>query len=117
MERSDRTGSQVFEVRRIREAGCWRLALYGELDLASADRLEDAIREAERGGLRIVIDLSDLQFIDSTGLSVLVRAHTRSREDGQRLSFRPSKHEAVARLLALTDTAKMLGALDEKQPS
>ena len=110
MEHSeDRTGRQAFEVRTVRDGGSWRLALSGELDLASADQLEDAIRQAEKGGgLRIVVDLSDLRFMDSTGLSVLLRAHARSREDGQRLSFTPSRHEAITRLLDLTQTNEIL---------
>jgi anti-sigma B factor antagonist len=105
----DRTGRQAFEVRTFREGGSWRLALSGELDLASADQLEDAIRMAEEGsGLRIVVDLGDLRFIDSTGLNVLLNAQARSRKNGQRLSFKPSRHEAVIRLLDLTQTTEIL---------
>jgi anti-sigma B factor antagonist len=105
----DRTGRQAFEVRTFREGGSWRLALCGELDLASADQLEDAIRMAEEGsGLRIVVDLGDLRFIDSTGLNVLLNAQARSRKNGQRLSFKPSRHEAVIRLLDLTQTTEIL---------
>jgi anti-sigma B factor antagonist len=110
MEYSDvRGGLQAFDVRTVKDGGSWRLVLSGELDLASADRLEDAIRQAELDGdLRIVVDLGDLQFMDSTGLSVLLRAQARSRDNGQRLSFRRSNHEAVARLLDLTHTKEIL---------
>jgi anti-anti-sigma factor len=54
-----------------------------------------------------VVDLSDLAFLDSSGLSVLLKASTRSREDGNRLSFVPSKHEIVTRLIAVTGTGEM----------
>jgi anti-anti-sigma factor len=110
MEYSDvRGGLQAFEVRTVKDGGSWRLVLSGELDLASADQLEDAIRQAEEGGgLRIVVDLGDLRFMDSTGLAVLLRPQARSREDGQRLSFKPSKHEAVTKLLDLTETKEIL---------
>jgi anti-anti-sigma factor len=110
MEYSEgRTGLQTFEVRTVREGDSWRLALSGELDLASAYQLEDAIRMAEEGsGLRIVVDLGDLWFIDSTGLNVLLKAQARSRKNGQRLSFKPSRHEAVIRLLDLTQTTEIL---------
>jgi anti-sigma B factor antagonist len=105
----DRTGPQFFEVRTFKDGGSWRLALSGELDLSSADQLEDAIRQAEEGdGLRIVVDLSDLEFMDSTGLGILLSANARSRENGHRLSFRPSRHEAVTRLLDLTQTKEIL---------
>jgi len=110
MEQSeDRTEPQFFEVRTFKDGGSWRLTLSGELDLASADQLEDAIRQAEEGdGSRIVVDLSDLEFMDSTGLGLLLKAQARSRENGQRLSFKPSRHEAVTRLLDLTQTMEIL---------
>jgi anti-sigma B factor antagonist len=82
------------------------IALSGELDLASAEDLDRAIRTCEEtdiGG--IVIDLADVSFIDSSGLSALLEA--RKRIDG-RLHFVPSRHEAVTRLLALTETDKIL---------
>jgi anti-anti-sigma factor len=53
------------------------------------------------------VDLSALSFMDSTALSVFLQAIKRDRRDGNRLSFVPSKHEAVTRLLALTDTAEL----------
>jgi anti-sigma B factor antagonist len=83
------------------------IALSGELDQASADELDGVIRDAEETGVgRIVVDLSGVSFIDSTGLSALLRAKQRS--DG-RLIYIPSKHDAVTRLLELTGTIEMLG--------
>ena len=82
------------------------IALSGELDLASAGGLDAAIREAEATDIGwIIVDLSDVSFIDSTGLSVLLQAKKRS--DG-RLSYIPSEHDAVTRLLELTGTIQML---------
>jgi stage II sporulation protein AA (anti-sigma F factor antagonist) len=81
------------------------IALSGELDLRSTDELDGVIRSAEERDVgRIVVDLSDVSFIDSTGLSVLLGAKKRS--DGQ-LIFIPSKHDAVRRLLELTGTVAM----------
>jgi anti-sigma B factor antagonist len=45
----------------------------GELDLSSADQFSAALEEAITGTTTIVIDLSETSFIDSSGLSVLVR--------------------------------------------
>jgi len=58
------------------EAGAFTLAVAGELDLASADRLDTAIAElCADGAERIVLELGELAFMDSTGLrSVLVGA-------------------------------------------
>jgi len=81
----------------------------GEIDLSTADQLDVAIREAEKTEInQIVVNLSALSFLDSTGLAVLLEAIKRDRRDGDRLSFVPSKHEAVTRLLALTGTAELL---------
>lgn len=52
------------------------LSLAGELDLASAPTLRAAAQEKlEAGAGRLVLDLTELSFCDSTGLSVMVWAH------------------------------------------
>jgi anti-anti-sigma factor len=92
-----------------REGNSLVVTVAGEIDLSTADQLDDAIRQAEgTETTRIVVDLSGLSFVDSTGLSVLLDAIKRNRRDGDRLSFVPSKHEAVTRLLALTGTTELL---------
>jgi anti-sigma B factor antagonist len=60
--------------------------LGGELDLRSSQPLERALREAERARpALVVIDLRGLDFMDSTGLSQLVRATKRARADQRRV--------------------------------
>jgi anti-sigma B factor antagonist len=96
------------DISSKREGDSVTVAVAGEIDLSTADQLDAAIREAEKTEInRIVVDLSALFFVDSTGLSVLLEAIKRTRRDGNRLSFVPSKHEAVTRLLALTETTEM----------
>jgi anti-sigma B factor antagonist len=51
------------------------VALHGELDIASADGLADAFVEV--AGPTVVVDLSDLTFMDSTGIGALVVARNR----------------------------------------
>jgi anti-anti-sigma factor len=48
----------------------------------------------------VVVDLGRLEFLDSTGVAMLVMAMR--DPDGARLSFLPSEHPAVRRLLSLT---------------
>jgi anti-sigma B factor antagonist len=99
---------EAADIKSMREGGSVTVAVAGEIDLSTADQLDGAIREAEKTETkRIVVDLSALTFVDSTGLSVLLAAINRTRKDGNRLSFVPSKHEAVTRLLALTGTTEM----------
>ena len=64
------------------------LALEGELDLAGVAVLESAIAAArEEGAEEVVVDLRELEFMDSSGLRCLVQADERAREDGWRLTL------------------------------
>ncbi len=53
------------------------VAVSGEIDLSTGDELWAAIEEAATRSPRLVIDLTETTFIDSSGLAVLVRAHHR----------------------------------------
>jgi anti-anti-sigma factor len=57
------------------------VALHGELDIESADGLADAL--VDIAGSTVVVDLSDLTFMDSTGIGALVVARNRILADGQ----------------------------------
>ena len=93
-----------------RRQGALRILVSGELTLATVEELRGAIEEAEQSqGDAIVVDLTDLRFLDSTGLSVLLGAYTRGRENGHRISFLPSEHDSVRKLIALTGTGEMFG--------
>ena len=80
------------------------IAVSGELDMASAPQLAAAIEQiAGRGQNDIVLDLSELRFCDSSGLSVFVQAHRDLRAAGGGLTLRnPSE-----RLLMLLATTKL----------
>jgi anti-anti-sigma factor len=100
-----------FSVTTRRQADGVLIEIRGELDLANADAVERAIRDAEDTEIgAIVVDLSEMSFVDSTGLSVLLRARSRDRELADRLRFRPSRHGGVSRLLALTGTRDLLAS-------
>ena len=63
------------------------LFLAGELDLYNADELRAALDQAiARGPSRVVVDLSAVDFVDSTALGVLIEARGRLGPDGFRLS-------------------------------
>jgi stage II sporulation protein AA (anti-sigma F factor antagonist) len=75
--------------------------LRGEMDVANAGAVSACLNGLLDAGADVVIDLSDLQFIDSTGLGVLVKAGGRAREDGLRIRLRaPGKN--VASTLSVT---------------
>ena len=98
---------EALKIRIDREEDAAVISLSGELDLSVAKELDGCIRDVEETEVsRIVMDLSDLSFIDSTGLEVLMNAKRRS--DSGRLSFTPSRHDGVARVLSITRTQELL---------
>ena len=69
-----------------------------ELDAYSADELRAMVLAVEEGD--VIVDFSECEFIDSTGISALMEAHERAVEDGR--SFALSGVEGqVARVLAM----------------
>ena len=74
----------------------------GELDCASAHLLADELGELLRAGTRrIVVDLAEMTFIDSTGLATLVWALRAAREDGGDLVLRAPRR-CARKALAIT---------------
>lgn len=62
--------------------------LRGELDVATAPDLERTLLKPRPAGERVVLDLSELRFMDSTGLSVLLRAEVAAREGNWQIVLR-----------------------------
>jgi anti-anti-sigma factor len=97
---------QLFVERRT-EGDALVVALSGELDLASTPILERELREAEAAApARLVIDLSGLGFMDSTGLQALLRARERGSENVHELLLRRGPHQ-VQRVFELTKTTSL----------
>jgi anti-sigma B factor antagonist len=93
-------GEQLtIEVRQERDRIV--LALHGELDLVGAPRLQSEIESHTVDAAAIVVlDLDDVQFIDSAGLRVLLAAHERTVERGRRLALTPGSPQ-VRRLFSI----------------
>jgi anti-sigma B factor antagonist len=83
-------------------------ALVGELDMASAPLLQSAIDTAELDATAfVVLDLEGLQFIDSTGLRVILSVRKLCADRGQELAVTRGSQQ-VERLLAVTGVAEHL---------
>lgn len=94
-------------IRRERAPDALVLALYGSLDLTSSPRLHDELIDAEAAGeTRLVVDLSGLEFMDSTGLHVLLDANERSARNGHRLSLHRGQ-QPVHRIFELTNATTL----------
>lgn len=87
--KNDSDGTLVFKLR-------------GSLDLATAPTVRAALtEETDKGSHNLVVDLTQLEFLDSTGLGVLIGAHRRAAERGRSLRLIISDGP-ISRLLNIT---------------
>ena len=86
--------------------------LSGELDLATAPKLEDELKHVEdTEPALIILDLRPLSFMDSSGLRSLLAADSRARERGGRLVI-VRGDERVQRVLRITRLDERLEIVD-----
>lgn len=90
------------DLRTEEGSGTLVFKLRGSLDLATAPTVRAALSEAaEQGSHDVIVDLTQLEFLDSTGLGVLIGAHRRTIERGG--SFRLIVSDGpISRLLNIT---------------
>jgi anti-anti-sigma factor len=75
-----------FQIHLDDQADVTRLRMSGELDLATSPRLEHAAETAlEATPERLVLDVSGLRFIDSSGLRAIIVLHERAEREGWQL--------------------------------
>ena len=99
-------------MRSTRDGDAHVIELAGEFDLAGAALLEEELLRVEASDAeQIVIDLRELEFIDSTGVRLVYMADARTRRGDARLTIRrgPSR---VHRIFELTDLADRLPFVD-----
>ena len=92
------------------------LELHGELDLLGAPSLEEAIEgvEATTPGI-VVLDLQNLQFVDSAGLRVILAAHERAQQQAWDFALTQGS-EQVQRLFTIAgvgDHLRIIGSPGE----
>ena len=95
------------EIESVHGDDAYVIRVQGELDLASCPKLDFALMDAEESrASRIVLDLEELMFIDSSGLEALLRASRRSASNGTRLQITRGKGypAEMFRLTALDQT-------------
>jgi anti-anti-sigma factor len=86
----------------------------GELDMASAPELEEIIIPRVEGREWIVLDLRTLDFIDSSGLRVVVGAHRAAEEHGGRFScVRGATGSTVHRIVEIAGIDGVIEMVDE----
>ena len=100
------SASRRFRVRTEREGEHAVVKISGDLDIYSSSELRDALLDlVDAAAGTVVVDLSDVEFIDSTGLGVLVLAQKRLRQQGGEVILRSPSHKTRT-ILELTGLAK-----------
>jgi anti-anti-sigma factor len=82
--------------------GSVRVEVQGELDLSTTPAFDQAVRQELDAGKTVVVDLSQIAFIDSTGLNALITAMRASDSNGGTLAVSPSLPDQVRRLFQIT---------------
>jgi anti-sigma B factor antagonist len=78
-------GPPLFSCRRSDCASTVRLSVSGELDIATAPQLEHALAGAQADAALVILDLRELEFMDSSGAHLTVAASGRARQASGRL--------------------------------
>jgi anti-anti-sigma factor len=103
----------IIDVTSDERSGVVTVKLVGELDISSASRVERELKRAEKGEPpALVLDLSGLEFLDSTGLRMIVAADQRAREEGRRFALIRGT-EAVQRVFRITFLEERLPFVDD----
>ncbi len=98
----------TIDIERHDDGATQRIVVRGEIDMTTGDRLERAILATEeRRPAILLLDLTGVDFLDSTGLQLVLDADIRAREAGRRLLVNAGDGEA-ARVLALAEVADRL---------
>jgi anti-anti-sigma factor len=110
-ERHELRASELIELGALtmtseREDVIHVISLFGELDVATAGEVRGELERAEASdAASIVLDLSGLTFMDSTGIRLLIEARDRSRSDRNRLTLLrgPASVQRVLQIAGVDD--------------
>jgi anti-anti-sigma factor len=95
-----------------RAPGTTIVSLAGELDLSTVPRLEDALLEQIEQRAAVMLDLSQLSFIDSSGIGVLMRA--RQIANGTPISLVIAPGSQVERIFEVAGVAQALSVFSDR---
>jgi anti-sigma B factor antagonist len=104
---------EILDVMSEDRDGLVRVALVGELDLSTVAKVQEELRRVEASApATMVVDLSKLTFLDSTGLRCIVTADERARAEGRRIVIVRGP-DAVQRVFAITRLEERLEMVDD----
>lgn len=98
-----------FEIAESEDDSAAVLSVTGELDMSTVDVLSERTqRLLDAGANMVLIDLSGLAFMDSSGLRLLIALNDRSHEEGWTLRLRIPREEAARMVLRATGADEAL---------
>jgi anti-sigma B factor antagonist len=98
-----------FEIREtVDDDGAARVTLIGELDIAVADEVEERLARLRKDGREVRLDLSQLDFIDSSGVRVIVLGLRHARAGGHVLKVDRQISPTVQRMIEIMGIAPQL---------
>ncbi|MDP1847566.1 MAG: STAS domain-containing protein [Solirubrobacteraceae bacterium] len=101
-----------FDLRVVRSDSRLHIAPVGELDIATAPQLEEAISKATSEPVaELVLDLRELTFMDSTGLRTLAQANLKAEQAGTALSIWRGSRQ-IERVLEISGLGPLLPLAD-----
>ena len=104
---------EILDVRTEDRNGLVHVALVGELDLSTVAKVQEELRRIEASSpATVVVDLSKLTFLDSTGLRCIVTADERARDEGRRMVVVRGP-DAVQRVFTITRLEERLEMVDD----
>ncbi len=106
-------GASPLEIRIQESGSIVTVAFEGELDISRAEQVERELQRLEATGPQtLAIDLRKLDFLDSTGLRILLSADSRARKEGRRVVIVRGP-EPVERVFRITLLDRRLQLVDE----
>lgn len=104
---------EILDVSSEDRNGLVHVALAGELDLSTVAKVQEELRRVEANApATLVVDLSKLTFLDSTGLRCIVTADERARAEGRRIVIVRGP-DAVQRVFTITRLDDRLEMVDD----
>jgi anti-sigma B factor antagonist len=104
---------EILEIETLDRDGLVHVALRGELDLSTVSKVQDELKRVEQSAPpTVVLDLSKLSFLDSTGLRCIVTADERARQAGRRIVLVRGP-EPVQRVFTITRLEERLEMVDD----
>jgi len=104
---------EILDVRTEDRDGLAHVSLVGELDLSTVAKVQEELRRVEAAApTTLVMDLSKLTFLDSTGLRCIVTADERARDEGRRMVIVRGP-DAVQRVFSITKLDDRLDMVDD----